>query len=610
MSSYDGTAYVLNGIDLTVERGQVWGLVGETGCGKSLTGLSVARLVPSPPACYRRGRITVAGHSVLDAPETVMRTLRGRRIGMIFQDPTTNLNPAFTVGTQIVDVALHAGTVDLAILGVEPGASRRDRRRAARRLAVAMLDRVGIAHAAARIDDYPHQFSGGMRQRVLIAMALIGRPDLLIADEPTTALDVSVQAQILGLIYELVLGIRPGRAADHPQPGHRRPDLQSCGRHVRGQHHRIRNGPGDLQGAVASLHPSLARRRSACGPETRRVAGAGRVRAEPIEAAERLPAGPTLPPRAAALRRFLPARRGRGRRPRRRLCAGSPGRTGMILEVEHLTKSFPIRRRHAFAPRGSFLALDDLTLSVRQGECFGLLGESGSGKTTLTRCILGLERVTSGRIRFEGADLSRLSPAALRNVRARIQVVFQDPYASLNPRMTVRDIVAEPMEVHHREVRLGPRQRTDRVRELLGLVGLDQQHLHRYPHEFSGGQRQRIGVARALAVRPGILLLDEPTSALDVSVQAQVLNLLLDLQRRLGLTYLFISHDLGVVRYMCDRVALIRRGTLVEEGEASAMFEHPRTDYAQMLLAAMPEPDPDKSPFRRPATSACVPVQS
>lgn len=259
-----------------------------------------------------------------------------------------------------------------------------------------------------------------------------------------------------------------------------------------------------------------------------------------------------------------------------------------MIEIDCVSMVYPGTRR-GFTRGAPVHALHEVSFDVHQGECFGLVGESGSGKTTLTRCILQLERQTSGTIRFEGEDLSRLSPVALRRLRARIQIVFQDPQASLNPRMSVHDIVTEPLVVHRATMGLSARQRTDRAVELLTLVGLGAQHLYRYPHEFSGGQRQRIGIARALVTQPALLLLDEPTSALDVSVQAQVLNLLEDLQRRLGLTYLFISHDLAVIRYICDRVALIHHGRLVEQGPRQAIFDAPQTEYARMLLAAMPE---------------------
>jgi ABC-type oligopeptide transport system ATPase subunit len=268
----------------------------------------------------------------------------------------------------------------------------------------------------------------------------------------------------------------------------------------------------------------------------------------------------------------------------------------MTLEVEHVSKIYGGEKRF-FGARDGFQALNDISLSIEKGQSFGLVGESGSGKTTLTRCILRLETLTSGRITFNGADIHKLKPLEMRRLRSRLQIVFQDPYASLNPRMTIHDIIAEPLLIHDDIVGLNARQRTDRVLELLLQVGLRQEHLFRYPHEFSGGQRQRIGIARALAVRPEFLILDEPTSALDVSVQADVLNLLHRLQEELGLTYLFISHDLGVIRYICDEVAVIYRGQIVEQGAVADIFDCPRSEYTRLLLDAMPDPDPDRSPF-------------
>jgi len=273
----------------------------------------------------------------------------------------------------------------------------------------------------------------------------------------------------------------------------------------------------------------------------------------------------------------------------------------MSLVVENVTKVFAGRRRGFFGGSEGFTALDDVSLSVKKGGSFGLVGESGSGKTMLTRCILRLEPLTSGRILFDGADVHGLAPAEMRRLRSRLQIVFQDPYASLDPRMTIHDIVSEPLVIHNDIVKMNGSRRTERVAELLLQVGLTTEHLFRYPHEFSGGQRQRIGIARALAVRPEFLILDEPTSALDVSVQADVLNLLHRLQEELGLTYFFISHDLGVIRYICDEVAVIYRGKLVEQGEVADIFDNPRSDYTRMLLSAMPDPDPDRSPFRHRA---------
>jgi ABC-type glutathione transport system ATPase component len=270
-----------------------------------------------------------------------------------------------------------------------------------------------------------------------------------------------------------------------------------------------------------------------------------------------------------------------------------------MLSVESVSKSYPLARQGLLGKRPALDALTDVTLSIARGESFGLVGESGSGKSTLSRIVLALERPTAGRVTFDGADVHALRGAALRDVRARMQVVFQDPYASLNPRMRVHDILTEPLVIHADRFPMAARARTDRAAELLSLVGLGAQHLHRHPHEFSGGQRQRVAIARALACDPQFLVLDEPTSALDVSVQAQVLNLLHDLQQRLGLTYLFISHDLAVVRHVCDRVALLLRGRIVEQGATEDVWRNPASDYARMLLDAMPVPDPDLSPFNR-----------
>ncbi|MDE1157148.1 MAG: ATP-binding cassette domain-containing protein [Neorhizobium sp.] len=271
----------------------------------------------------------------------------------------------------------------------------------------------------------------------------------------------------------------------------------------------------------------------------------------------------------------------------------------MSLDIRNVSKVFPGQRTGMFGRGEGFHALDDITLSVRKGSSFGLVGESGSGKTTLTRCILRLDTLSAGQILYDGTDMSSLSSTEIRRLRARLQIVFQDPYASLDPRMTIHDIVAEPLVIHRDILPMTARQRTDRVMELLLQVGLQAEHLFRYPHEFSGGQRQRIGIARALAVKPEFLILDEPTSALDVSVQADVLNLLHRLQQDLGLTYFFISHDLGVIRYICDDVAVIYRGKLVEQGPVESIFDNPQSDYTRMLLAAMPDPDPDRSPFRK-----------
>lgn len=570
MTTFDGEAAVLKGIDLTVRRREIWGLVGETGSGKSLTGLSVSRLVPTPPGRYTAGRIRIADREVLSLSERQVRDLRGNTIGMVFQDPTTNLNPSFTIGRQLCDVALATSRRDPAILGLPPGAGRMARRSAARAHAIAMLEKVGITDAEKRIDQYPHQFSGGMRQRVLIAMALMGRPDLLIADEPTTALDVTIQAQILDLIRRMVDEFDMGVILITHNLG---VVAQTC-THVAVMYHGRIVESGEVRQVLENPTHGYTRALLAAIPSRDVKRGELRGLAGMTFDAEGQPQAPAASAPATAV---APVRR-----------AAAAGDAEPILEIDGVGKIFPARTG-MFGKGMAVTALQDVTLSIRRGESFGLVGESGSGKTTLTRCILRLDEPTSGRIRFEGEDLATMSPAALRRLRARLQIVFQDPFASLNPRMTVHDLVTEPMVVHAGILGLDARQRSDRAAELLSLVGLQEHHLHRYPHEFSGGQRQRICVARALASGPSTILLDEPTSALDVSVQAQVLNLLIDLQDRLDLTYLFISHDLGVIRYICDRTAMIFRGRIVEEGKTADVFDAPRSDYAKTLLAAMPE---------------------
>ncbi len=554
MESYDRRVEALRGVNLTVERGQTWGIVGETGSGKSLTALSISRLVPTPPGRYTGGSVHFDGQDLFALREEQMRALRGRRIGMIFQDPTTNLNPAFRIEDQLIDVALNAAAHDPALLDLPPTAGLRRRRRAARELAVEMLDRVRIPNPAGRLDDYPHQFSGGMRQRVLIAMALIGRPTLLVADEPTTALDVSVQAQVLALLYDII---------------------REDGLTVLFITHNL--------GIVAQICSHVA------------VMNTGRiVEAGEVDAIFKRPQDPYTKALLAAVPSVRAARPVDA--------AAAPPRTPRteaILDVKDVVKDYPLGRRRWFGHQPSLRALNGASFSVARGQSFGIVGESGSGKSTLTRCILQLDRITAGDVVFDGVSLSSLDREELRQLRARIQIVFQDPYASLDPRMTVRQIVAEPLEIHREVVDLNHKERAAWVRELIERVHLRPEHLDRYPHELSGGQRQRVCIARALSCRPNLLLLDEPTSALDVSVQAQILRLLTELKNAFDLTFLFISHDLAVVRLICDRVLLLHRGNVVEQGETEDVFRNPTSDYAQMLLAAMPEPDPDQSPFRR-----------
>ena len=489
-----------------------------------------------------------------------MRRVRGNEIGMIFQEPMSSLNPLLTAGEQIAEVVrLHRG------LG----------RTAARRRAVEMLARVNIPDPDHRANEYPHRLSGGMRQRVMIAMALACHPALLIADEPTTALDVTIQAQILQLIRKLQaemgmsvlfithnLGV-VAQVAD-------RVAVMYAGRIVE---------QGDVAAVFASpLHPyTRALLRS-----VPRVEGGGRDPARrllsipgQVPSPSALPPGCSYAPRCPLADDNVPRRDAADLRGARRdtMSAASTGRSAMstaLVEATDLTVRFPIGRRAAASRQHAMLrAVDRLSLSIAPGEVVGLVGESGSGKTTAGRAILRLLEPTGGSIRFEGADITHLDKPALRPLRRRMQMIFQDPYSSLNPRLKVRDIIEEAFVIHGIGTR---RDRHERAVELLDRVGLPADAMERYPHEFSGGQRQRIGIARALAVEPVFVVADEPVSALDVSVQAQVLNLLLDLQRSLGLAMLFIAHDLAVVQYVSDRVVVMYLGRVMEVAPAEVIY--------------------------------------
>ncbi|MCI4235663.1 microcin C ABC transporter ATP-binding protein YejF [Dickeya dianthicola] len=502
---------VVDQVSLSIEAGETLALVGESGSGKSVTALSVLRLLPSPPVVYLHGDILFAGESLLNASEQRLRQVRGDRIAMIFQEPMVSLNPLHTIEKQLAEVlSLH----------------RDMRRDAARGEIVGCLERVGIRQAARRLADFPHQLSGGERQRVMIAMALLTQPDLLIADEPTTALDVTVQAQILDLLNELKQELNMSllfithnlnivrRLAD-------RVAVMQAGRCVE------QNRTRELFSAPQH-------------PYTRQL-----LNAEPTGEA------PPLEPTASTL-----------------------------LDVRGLGVSFPIRRGLLRRTVGEKSVLQALSFSLRRGESIGLVGESGSGKSTTGLALLRLLR-SRGEIWFDGQPLHRFNRKQMLPVRRRIQVVFQDPNGSLNPRLNVEQIIAEGLRVHHP---LSPAEQTQRVIQAMQEVGLDPDSRHRYPSEFSGGQRQRIAIARALILQPELLILDEPTSSLDRTVQAQILTLLKTLQQTHQLAYLFISHDLHVVRSLCHQVIVLRHGEVVEQGECRQLFEHPQQDYTRQLL--------------------------
>jgi microcin C transport system ATP-binding protein len=496
----------------TLDRGETLALVGESGSGKSTVALSILQLLAS--GARTGGRVVLDGQSVLDATPRQLRRLRGGVAGMIFQEPMTSLNPLHRIGKQVAEAA----SLHLPLRGA-----------ALRARVTALLAQAGFADAAGRLEAYPHQLSGGQRQRVMIAMALAADPKLLIADEPTTALDVTIQAQILTLLAEL-------KAA-------------------RG-----------LALLLISHDLAIVRRYAdrVCVMKDGRIVEAGQV-------------GTVFAHPQHPYTRMLLATEPKG--------APAPVALGAatVIEGEDVRVVFPIRRGLLRRQVGAVRAVDGVSVAVRAGETVGLVGESGSGKTTLGLALLRLERA-EGRIRFEGEDIAGLPRPALRRMRARAQFVFQDPYGSLSPRLSVGDIVGEGLSVH--EPRLSRADRAARVAAALTEVGLAPDSTERYPHEFSGGQRQRIAIARAIVLQPRLVVLDEPTSALDVSVQAQIVDLLRGLQAKHGLAYLFISHDLRVVRAMAHRIVVLRGGHVVEQGDAETVLARPQQDYTRALMAA------------------------
>ncbi len=530
----DRTLAAVDGIDFDVDRGETFCLVGESGSGKSVTALSLLGLLPAGIATHPAGEARFDGTDttgpvdLLRLDEAGQRRIRGRRIAIIFQEPMTSLNPVFTVGEQLLEaLSLYRPELDPP---------------AAREAAIEALARVRIPDPQQRLDEYPHRLSGGQRQRVMIAMALAGSPELLVADEPTTALDVTVQAEILRLLE----------------------DLQKT------------TGMGLLFithdfGVVAQIADRVAVMRHG------RIVEQGplkRVLREPIHAyTQRLLAA-------------VPENLARRRSTR---SSGSPGgqRTAdPLVTIEDLAVYFPVRKGLLRRTVDQVRAVDGVDLTLARGEILALVGESGCGKTTLGRTILQLTRASRGRVRFDGTELNRLGQARLRPFRRRLQVVFQDPIASLNPRLNIATTLVEPLAVHG--IGRDNEERLDRARATLDRVQLDPDTLWRYPHEFSGGQRQRIGIARALVLDPAFLVCDEITSALDVSVQAEVLELLLSLREERDLTLLFISHDIGVVEYVSDRTAVMYAGQIVEAGPTEQVTRAPRADYTQRLLAAVP----------------------
>jgi microcin C transport system ATP-binding protein len=511
--SGDDAVRAVRNVSFEIKRGETLAVVGESGSGKSVTALSILQLLPYPMANHPNGSIRFQGRELVGAPPRDLLDVRGNRISMIFQEPMTSLNPLHTIERQVNEVLiLHKGLT----------------RSAARKRTLELLEQVGIPEAATRLDAYPHQLSGGQRQRVMIAMALANEPDLLIADEPTTALDVTIQAQILKLLK--TLQARYGMA--------------------------LLFITHDL-GIVRKMADRV------CVMTKGRIVEQGPV-AEVFDN-----------PQHSYTQHLLSAE------PKGRPVEADPA-AAEILKLDDVKVHFPIKRGVLRRTVGYIKAVDGVSLNLREGHTIGLVGESGSGKTTLGLALLRLEG-SKGGIQFDKQDLQALSQREIRPLRRQMQIVFQDPFSSLSPRMSVGEIVGEGLQVH----RIGSEaERSRMIDQALTEVGLDPAARERYPHEFSGGQRQRIAIARALVLKPRLIVLDEPTSALDMSVQAQIVDLLRDLQTRHKLAYLFISHDLKVVRALADEVLVLRHGKVVERGSAQQIFERPQTPYTQALIAA------------------------
>ncbi len=512
-------------VSFHLNKGETLGIVGESGSGKSVTARSIMRLLPSPPSFLKSGSIVFKGQELTEFSEKQMEGIRGQDISMIFQDPMTSTNPTIRISDQVAESLIKHQSMS---------------KTEAYQQTIELLKLVGIRDAEERYRQYPHEFSGGMRQRVMIAMALACNPSLLIADEPTTALDVTIQAQILKLMRNMqkkmgtsiilithdlgvvagmcdrILVMKEGEIVEHGTTE----EIFANAQHPYTQ---------KLLNALPKLHEKK----------------------QPKEIA-------TIQP---GIDRHKP-----------------------LIEVTHLSKEFPLGRGQTLK------AVNDLSFYIYPGETLGLVGESGSGKSTTGRTILQLHQPTNGEVLYQGIPVTRLSKKQLKAMRRHMQIIFQDPYSSLNPRRKILDIIGEALDIHglvktHEE-------RRQRVEELLELVGLKKEHAMRYPHEFSGGQRQRIGIARALAVEPNFIVCDEPLSALDVSIQKQIVDLLKELQQKLGLTYLFIAHDLSMVKHISDRVAVMYGGKIVELAESEELYANPQHPYTRALLRSIPVPDP------------------
>ena len=554
-----GINRAVDDISFSIDKGEIVGVVGESGSGKSVTCHTMLGLLPQPPAKVEGGSVTFDNEELLNLPQSLLRAIRGKRISMIFQDPMSCLNPYLKILDQITEPILIHENVS---------------RETAETRAIEMMKKVGIRDAEARARSYPHEFSGGMRQRVMIAMALVTRPDLLLADEPTTALDVTVQARILKILRRLKddLGIAVlfvthdlgvvAELADRVVVMYRGKIVEQ------GNTRDIFEKPSHpyVKGLIA-CRPTLDTQYEILPTvddflKTEIRKDGSFILSEHPDSTERLSK--------------LKEKR-----------ASSDKDTSPLLQVSGLQVHFQTGGGLLGEPRKTLKAVDGVDLQISSGQTLGLVGESGCGKTTLGRAILRLQKAKSGSILYDKNELNNLSQKEMINFRKRMQIIFQDPYASLNPRQTIEQTLIEPMIVHG--IGSNYSNRRDQIVSLLEEVGLGPEFLLRYPHEFSGGQRQRISVARALAVEPEFIVCDECVSAMDVSVQAQVLNLLRELQEKRDLTYLFISHDLSVVKFMSDDVIVMQNGKIVESGKAQEIYHQPKSDYTKELLNAVPK---------------------
>lgn len=542
----DGETNVATNINFSLGKNEILGIVGESGSGKSVTSLAVLGLLPKKKSIIE-GNIIFNDVELLRLTDKELQLIRGNRISMIFQEPMSSLNPSLTCGFQVMEILLEHKKMDKS---------------AAKKKVIELFHQVKLPRVEAMYNQYPHQLSGGQKQRVMIAMAIACKPEILIADEPTTALDVTVQKEIIKLLKELQ--IETGMSIifiSHDlslvsEIADRMLVMQDGVIVEQGSTKNIFKKPENIYTkALINSKPSLQKRLKKL--PTVEDFLTGKLESDLISTLER-------------------------QKKHKLIYSKTP-----LLEIQNLKTYFSTPKSFFSESRATVKAVDNVSLKVYEGETLGLVGESGCGKTTLGRTILHLEKATSGNIFYKGKEITKLSLAEIKKLRKEVQIIFQDPFSSLNPRIPVGKAIAEPMKVHN--LYDSEKERKEKTLEILSRVGLEEEHYNRYPHEFSGGQRQRIGIARTIALQPKLIICDESVSALDVSVQAQVLNLLNELKNDFGFTYIFISHDLAVVKYMADQLAVMNQGKIEEMGEADTIYNDPKTEYTKKLIDAIPK---------------------